>query len=48
MVKGEGVYFDYVEDDLLKLKDCETTVKFYVAENYKIKNGRELGGSLFR
>jgi len=32
-LKGEGVYFDYVEDDLLKLKDCETTVKFYVAEN---------------
>lgn len=32
-LKGEGVYFDYVEDDLLKLKNCETTVKFYVAEN---------------
>ena len=32
-LKGEGVYFDYVEDELLKLKDCETTVKFYVAEN---------------
>lgn len=32
-LEGEGVYFDYVEDDLLKLKDCETTVTFYVAEN---------------
>ena len=32
-LEGEGVYFDYVEDDLLKLKDCETTVKFYVCEN---------------
>ncbi len=32
-LEGEGVYFDYVEDDLLKLKDCETVVKFYVAEN---------------
>ncbi len=32
-LQGEGVYFDYVEDDLLKLKDCETTVTFYVAEN---------------
>ena len=32
-LEGEGVFFDYVEDDLLKLKDCETTVKFYVAEN---------------
>ncbi len=32
-LEGEGVYFDYVEDELLKLKDCETTVKFYVAEN---------------
>ena len=30
---GEGVFFDYVEDELLKLKDCETTVKFYVADN---------------
>lgn len=32
-LEGEGVYFDYVEDDLLKLKDCRTTVKFYVCEN---------------
>ncbi|MBO4950979.1 MAG: 50S ribosomal protein L11 methyltransferase [Clostridia bacterium] len=32
-LEGEGVFFDYVEDDLLKLKDCETTVKFYVCEN---------------
>lgn len=32
-LEGEGVYFDYVEDDLLKLKDCETTVTFYVCEN---------------
>lgn len=32
-LEGEGVYFDYVEDELLKLKDCETVVKFYVAEN---------------
>ena len=32
-LEGEGVFFDYVEDDLLKLKDCDTTVKFYVAEN---------------
>jgi len=32
-LEGEGVYFDYVEDELLRLKDCETTVKFYVAEN---------------
>jgi len=32
-LEGEGVYFDYVEDELLKLKDCDTTVKFYVCEN---------------
>ncbi len=32
-LQGEGVYFDYVEDELLKLKECETVVKFYVAEN---------------
>ncbi|MBQ8758869.1 MAG: 50S ribosomal protein L11 methyltransferase [Clostridia bacterium] len=34
-LEGEGVFFDYVEDELLKLKDCETTVKFYVAENFQ-------------
>ena len=32
-LENEGVFFDYVEDELLKLKDCETTVKFYVADN---------------
>ena len=32
-LEGKDVYFDYIEDDLLKLKDCETTVTFYVAEN---------------
>ena len=32
-LEGKGVFFDYVEDDLLKLRDCETTVTFYVAEN---------------
>lgn len=32
-LEDKDVYFDYIEDDLLKLKDCETTVTFYVAEN---------------
>lgn len=32
-LEGKDVYFDYIEDDLLKLKNCETTVTFYVAEN---------------
>lgn len=32
-LEGKDVYFDYIEDDLLKLKECETTVTFYVAEN---------------
>ena len=32
-LEGKDVYFDYIEDDLLKLKDCETTVTFYVVEN---------------
>lgn len=31
--KTKEVCFDYIEDDLLKLKDCETTVTFYVPEN---------------
>ncbi|MBP3579856.1 MAG: 50S ribosomal protein L11 methyltransferase [Clostridia bacterium] len=32
-LEGKDVYFDYIEDDLLKLKECETTITFYVAEN---------------
>ena len=32
-LENKEVYFDYIEDDLLKLKDCETTVTFYVPEN---------------
>ncbi len=32
-LEGKGVFFDYVEDELLKLRDCETTVTFYVADN---------------
>lgn len=30
---NKEVYFDYIEDELLKLKECETTVTFYVPEN---------------
>ena len=32
-LENKEVYFDYIEDDLLKLKSCETTVTFYVADN---------------
>ncbi len=32
-LENKEVYFDYIEDELLKLKDCETTVTFYVPEN---------------
>ena len=32
-LENKEVYFDYIEDDLMKLKDCETTVTFYVPEN---------------
>ena len=32
-LENKEVYFDYIEDDLLKLKECETTVTFYVPEN---------------
>lgn len=32
-LENKEVYFDYIEDELLNLKDCETTVTFYVADN---------------
>ncbi len=32
-LEKKEVYFDYIEDELLKLKDCETTLTFYVPEN---------------
>ena len=32
-LENKEVYFDYIEDDLLKLKECKTTVTFYVPEN---------------
>ncbi len=32
-LENKEVYFDYIEDELLSLKDCETTVTFYVPEN---------------
>ncbi len=32
-LENKEVYFDYIEDELLKLKECETTVTFYVPEN---------------
>ncbi len=32
-LENKEVYFDYIEDDLLKLKDCETTVTFYLPQN---------------
>ncbi len=32
-LENKEVYFDYIEDDLLKLKECETKVIFYVADN---------------
>ena len=32
-LENKEVYFDYIEDELLALKDCETTVTFYVPEN---------------
>lgn len=32
-LEGKEAFFDYIEDDLLKLKECETTVTFYVADN---------------
>ncbi len=34
-LENKEVYFDYIEEDLLKIKDCETTVTFYVPENAK-------------
>jgi ribosomal protein L11 methyltransferase len=27
------IYWDYVDDELMKLKDCETVVKFYLPDN---------------
>lgn len=32
-LENKEVYFDYIEDELLELKNCETTVTFYVPEN---------------
>lgn len=32
-LENKQVYFDYIEDELLKLQECETTVTFYVPEN---------------
>lgn len=32
-LENKEVYFDYIEDELLKLKDCETTVTFYLPQN---------------
>lgn len=32
-LEGKEAFFDYIEDDLLKLKECETKVTFYVADN---------------
>lgn len=32
-LENKEVYFDYIEDELLALKECETTVTFYVPEN---------------
>ena len=32
-LENKEVYYDYIEDDLLALKECETTVTFYVPEN---------------
>ena len=29
-LEGDEVYYDYIEDDLLKLKECETTIKFWI------------------
>lgn len=47
-LENKEVYFDYIEDELLKLKDCETTVTFYVPENtqgietvFAVKNALE-------
>ena len=31
-LENKEVYFDYIEDDLLKLKSCETTVTFYLPQ----------------
>ena len=32
-LENKEIYFDYIEDELMSLKDCETTVTFYVPEN---------------
>ncbi len=32
-LEDKEIFFDYIEDDLLKLKDCETKVIFYIADN---------------
>lgn len=32
-LENKEVYFDYIEEELLELKECETTVTFYVPEN---------------
>ena len=32
-LENREVYFDYVEDELLKLRECETTVTFYLPQN---------------
>lgn len=47
-LENKEVYYDYIEDDLMKLKDSETTVTFYVPENtqgieiiFAVKNALE-------
>lgn len=42
---NKEVYFDYVEDELLKLRDCETTVTYYVPNNAQ---GAEIFGAIKR
>ncbi len=42
---NKEVYFDYVEDDLLKLRNCETTVTYYVPNNAQ---GAEIFGAVKR
>ena len=42
---NKEVYFDYVEDELLKLRDCETTVTYYIPNNTQ---GAEIFGAVKR
>ena len=46
-LENTTVHWDYIEDDLMKLKDAETNVKFYLPDNLQgIEAFRQIQSSL--